>query len=131
MKLTDVAHANDGDEGSSVEAHKTEIPYNASQVSLELLEKQLYKDFMALKVEDISASSVTNDQIQAAYEPLNQKTDAFEYQVTDFIETLLEFLGIDDKPSYTRSQMSNRSETLQDVLSALYCPDNVLVSHRK
>ena len=118
LKLTHVAHANDGDEGSSVEAHKTEIPYNASQVSLELLEKQLYKDFMALKVEDISASSVTNDQIQAAYEPLNQKTDAFEYQVTDFIETLLEFLGIDDSPTYTRSQMSNRSETLQDVLSA-------------
>lgn len=124
LKLTHVAHANDGDEGSSVEAHKTEIPYNASQVSLELLEKQLYKDFMALKVEDISASSVTNDQIQAAYEPLNQKTDAFEYQVTDFIETLLEFLGIDDSPTYTRSQMSNRQEIVDIVnTSAETLPD--------
>ena len=79
---------------------------------------EIYKDFMALKVEDISAGNVTATQIQAAYEPLNQKTDQFEYQVTEFINGILALAGIDDEPSYTRSQMSNQSETIEMVLQA-------------
>lgn len=117
LKLLRVAHADDGDDGSEVEAHKVEVPYNANEAALNRLERQLYKDFMALNVENISAGA-TNDQIQAAYEPINQKTDLFEYQVTEFIEKVLELAGIEDTPTYTRSQMSNRSETIQDVLSA-------------
>jgi hypothetical protein len=105
------------DEGSKAEAHKVDVPFQASAEALDRLEKQLFKDFMALKVDDISAGA-TNDQIQAAYEPLNQKTDDFEYCVTDFIEGILTLVGIDDTPTYTRSQMSNRAEILQNVLSA-------------
>lgn len=116
LKLTHVAHADGDGEGSEIQAHKVEAPYQGNAVTLEKLEKQLFKDFMALKVEDISADNVTNDQIEAAYEPLNQKTDLFEYQVTDFIEKVLELAGIDDAPTYTRSQMSNRSETLDGLL---------------
>lgn len=117
LKMTHVAHADNGDEGSEVEAHKVEVPYAANKTALEVLERQLYKDFMALNVETISAGA-TNDQIQAAYEPINQKTDLFEYQVTEFIEKILKVAGIEDTPTYTRSQTSNRSETIQDVLSA-------------
>ena len=47
-----------------------------------------------------------------------QKTDQFEYQVTDFINGILALAGIDDEPTYTRSQMSNQSETLEMVLQA-------------
>lgn len=117
LKLTRVAHA-DGDEGASVDAHKVDVPFEASSEALDRLERQLYKDFMALKVEDISASSVTNDQIQAAYEPINQKTDQFEYQVTEFIQGILALAGIEDEPTYTRSQMSNQSELIDLLLSA-------------
>lgn len=116
LKLTRVAHA-DGDEGAEVDAHKVDVPFEASGETLDRLERQLYKDFMALKVEDISASSVTNDQIQAAYEPINQKTDQFEYQVTEFIQGILALAGIDDEPTYTRSQMSNQSELIELLLS--------------
>lgn len=116
LKLTHVAHADGDGEGSEIQAHKVEAPYQGNAVTLERLEKQLFKDFMALKVEDISANNVTNDQIEAAYEPLNQKTDQFEYQVTDFIEKILELAGIEDTPTYTRSQMSNKSETLDGLL---------------
>ena len=116
MKLTRVAHA-DGDDGAEVEAHKVEVPFEASAEALDRLEKQLYKDFMALKVDDISAGA-TNDQIQAAYEPINQKTDAFEYCVTDFIERILELAGIEDTPTYTRSQLSNRTEVAEMLLQA-------------
>lgn len=117
LKLTHVAHA-DGDEGASVDAHKVDVPFEATGEALDRLEKQLYKDFMALKVEDISASNVTNDQIQAAYEPINQKTDQFEYQVTEFIDGILALAGIEDEPTYTRSQMSNKGELIELMLSA-------------
>ena len=117
LKITHVAHA-DGDDGASVDAHKVDVPFNASEAALDRLQFQLYKDFMALKVEDVSAGAVTATQIQAAYEPINQKTDQFEYQVTAFINGILALAGIEDEPTYTRSQMSNQDETLGMVLQA-------------
>lgn len=114
--VTHVAHA-DGDDGASVDSHKVEVPFEASAEALDRLERQLYKDFMALKVEDIS-SGATDDQIQSAYEPINQKTDSFEFQVTKFIKGILSIAGIDDKPSYTRSQMSNQTEIIDNVLKS-------------
>ena len=115
--VTHVAHA-DGDDGASVDSHKVEVPFEASAEALDRLERQLYKDFMALKVEDIS-SGATDDQIQSAYEPINQKTDSFEFQVTKFIKGILSIAGIDDKPSYTRSQMSNQTEIIDNVLKSV------------
>jgi hypothetical protein len=116
MKLTHVAHA-DGDDGAEVDAHTVNVPFEATAEALDRLEKQLYKDFMALQVDDISAGA-TNDQIQAAYEPINQKTDAFEYCVSDFIERILELAGIEDTPTYTRSQLSNRAEVAEMLFQA-------------
>ena len=117
LKLTRVAHA-DGDDGASVEAHNVTVEFEATAEALDRLTNQLYADFMAFKVQDVSAGSVTATQIQAAYEPINQKTDQFEYQVTEFINGILALAGIDDEPTYTRSQMSNQSETLEMVLQA-------------
>jgi SPP1 family phage portal protein len=123
LTVTHFAKMDNTDEGSKAEAHKVEVPFQASAEALDRLEKQLHKDFMALKVDDISAGA-TNDQIQAAYEPLNQKTDDFEYCVTDFIEGILALVGIDDTPTYTRSQMSNRAEIVEIInTSAETLPD--------
>lgn len=122
LKLTHVAHA-DGDDGAEVEGHNVSVEFQATAEALDRLERQLFKDYMGLKVEDISAGA-TNDQIQSAYEPLNQKTDQFEYCVNDFIMGILALAGIEDEPTYTRSQMSNRAETLDMVLqSAEYLDD--------
>lgn len=127
LKLTHTAHA-DGDDGASVEAHNVSVEFEATAEALDRLERQLFKDFMALKVDDIAAGA-TNDQIQAAYEPINQKTDQFEYQVTDFIQGILELAGIEDEPTYTRSQMSNQSELLEMVLQcAEYLDDEYVTS---
>ena len=128
MKLIGAANIGD-DEGASATPHTVEPPFAASAEALNRLEKQLYKDFMALKVEDISAGSVTATQIQAAYEPINQKTDQFEYCVTEFIKGILELAGIEDEPTYTRSQMSNQSELLDMVLqSAEYLDDEYVTT---
>jgi SPP1 family phage portal protein len=115
LKLTRVTHA-DGDDGASVDAHKVEVEFEASETALNRLRNQLYTDFMALDVDKLSASNVTATQIKAAYEPINQKTDQFEYQVTEFITNLLDFLDIDDTPTYTRSQMSNQAETVDIIV---------------
>lgn len=127
LKLTRVAHA-DGDDGASVEAHNVTVEFEATAEALDRLTNQLYTDFMALKVQDVSAGSVTATQIQAAYEPINQKTDQFEYQVTEFINGILALAGIDDEPTYTRSQMSNQSETLEMVLQAAEYLDDEYVT---
>ena len=127
LKLTRVAHA-DGDDGASVEAHNVNVEFQATAEALDRLTDQLYTDFMALKVQDVSAGSVTATQIQAAYEPINQKTDQFEYQVTEFINGILALAGIEDEPTYTRSQMSNQSETLEMVLQAAEYLDDEYVT---
>ena len=112
---------------ASVEAHNVSVEFEATAEALDRLEKQLFKDFMALKVEDIGAGA-TNDQIQAAYEPINQKTDQFEYQVTEFINGILALAGIEDEPTYTRSQMSNQSELLEMVLQCAEYLDDEYVT---
>ena len=127
LKLTRVAHA-DGDDGASVEAHNVNVEFQATAEALDRLTAQLYADFMALKVQDVYAGSVTATQIQAAYEPINQKTDQFEYQVTEFINGILTLAGIEDEPTYTRSQMSNQSETLEMVLQAAEYLDDEYVT---
>ena len=127
LKLTRVAHA-DGDDGASVEAHNVNVEFQATAEALDRLTNQLYADFMALKVQDVSAGSVTATQIQAAYEPINQKTDQFEYQVTEFINGILALAGIEDEPTYTRSQMSNQSEMLEMVLQAAEYLDDEYVT---
>ena len=127
LKLSHVAHA-DGDEGASVEAHNVNVEFQATAEALDRLTDQLYTDFMALKVQDVPAGSVTATQIQAAYEPINQKTDQFEYQVTEFVNGILALAGIEDEPTYTRSQMSNQSETLEMVLQAAEYLDDEYVT---
>ena len=127
LKLTRVAHA-DGDEGAGVEAHNVSVEFEASAEALDRLTEQLYADFMALKVQDVSAGSVTATQIVAAYEPINQKTDQFEYCVTEFINGILELAGIEDEPTYTRSQMSNQGELLEMVLQCAEYLDDEYVT---
>lgn len=106
-----------GDEaGAKAEAHTIDVPYRARERALNRLRKDLYEDFMALDVEIISAGNITATQIQAAYEPLNQKTDEFEMCVIDFINGILALAGVEDKPTFTRSQITNKSEKLQNLL---------------
>ena len=127
VKLTRVAHA-DGDDGASVEAHNVSVEFEATAEALDRLTNQLYTDFMALNVQGLSAGNKTATEITAAYEPINQKTDQFEYQVTEFINGILALAGIEDEPTYTRSQMSNQGEMLEMVLQAAEYLDDEYVT---
>lgn len=60
--------------------------------------------------------------------PLDLKTDKFEAEVTKFIVEILRLAGIDDKPSYTRSQIINRLEETQSLLlGAQYYDDEYVL----
>lgn len=101
-----------------VDAHSTETPYNSTDSILDRLEKDLYMDAMALDYEKIASGSAVTAQIEAAYEPLNQKCDSIEYCVSDFLQRLMELVGIDDEYSFTRSKLVNTTELIQAVLSS-------------
>ena len=127
--VTHVAHA-DGDDGASVDAHTLSVPFEASAEALDRLKKQLFDDFMALDVSILSAGSVTATQIISAYEPLNQKTDGFEFNTTEFIKGILAIANIEDEPSYTRSQMSNQTEIIDNVLKATEYLDSEYITQK-
>ena len=92
------------------------------------MRSDMYDDFMALDTKAIAGGAVTATQIQAAYEPLNQKTDSFEYEVTKFIKGILAVAGIDDVPSFTRSMIVNKNEEISLITqSAMYLSEEYVV----
>ena len=115
LKTIHVAHL-EGDE--QVDEHQIDVPFQASEVALNRLRGQLFDDFMALDVKEISGGAATATQIKAAYEPLNAKTDLFEYQVTEFINGILDIVGIEDEPTYTRSLIVNQQEMIQNLVTS-------------
>lgn len=117
VHAANVENAN-GEAGAKATAHTMDVPYNAREAALDRLKKDLYEDYMALDVAQIAAGSVTATQIEAAYEPLNEKADAWEYCVIEFIDGLLALLDIEDTPSFMRSQISNKKEYTEMILSA-------------
>jgi hypothetical protein len=117
-------HAAQVDDDQVLTPNNVEPAYESREALLERLEKQLYKDAMALDTTDIASGAVTATQIEAAYEPLNEKLDLFEAQVTDFIHRLLAVAGVEDDPVYERSIMINKTETINSITAgALYLDD--------
>jgi len=101
-----------------VQSHTLDVPYQSREALLQRLEKDLYKDAMALDTENIANGATTATQIRAAYEPLNSKVDSYEYCVLDFIQGILELAGIEDEPTFTRSMIVNVNESVQTILQA-------------
>lgn len=126
-----VAHVGgDNDDEPGISTEKVEAAFAGSQAALAQLKEQLYTDAMALNVEIIKAGNVTATQIKSAYEPINEKTDDFEYCANDFVNGILKLAGIDDEPSYVRSIIANQSEDVQTLLSASEYLDDEFVVRR-
>lgn len=106
------------EEGASAESHSIEAPYQSREAILNRLEKDLYRDAMAVNTDDIAAGQVTATQIKAAYDAHNSKVDQYEMCVIDFIQGVLTVAGIADDPTFTRSQVANETEMIQNVVAA-------------
>lgn len=111
-------HAAVTDDGVSADSHNMEAPYQSREALLAKLRSDLYEDAMALDTKNIASGAVTATQIKAAYEPLNSKTDQYEYCVRDFLKGILKLAGIDDEPLFTRSVIVNSQEEVQLVIQS-------------
>lgn len=111
-------HIATADDEADATPQQLEAPYASREALLDRLRSDLYEDAMALDVKNIANGAVTATQIKAAYEPLNSKTDQFEYCVLDFLHGIMEVAGIEDEPSFTRSVIVNTSEEIQNVVQA-------------
>lgn len=106
MKLNHIVKVG---EGQSVEPHTQEIPYNARESFLNMIRKQLYEDYGGLDVHVIAAGA-TNDHIDAAYQPMDEECDEFEYCVDEAMARILELAGLDEEAKYKRNRISNEKE---------------------
>lgn len=118
------------DEGAEAQSHTLEAPYESREALLDRLDKDLYRDAMALDTNAIAGGAVTATEIKAAYEPLNSKADGFEYCVLDFVNRILELAGVDDKATFTRSMIVNVTESVQVVLQAAPYLDSEYVTRK-
>ena len=102
--------------GSTAEPHTFEVPYAARQTALEILERQIYEDKMALNTKEITGGSLTNVAIKASMTNLNLKCDRYEWQVFAFVQGVLRLIGIEtEQISFVRQALVNQSEVVQDI----------------
>lgn len=104
-------------ENSSITPYTQEIPFQARAEALKQLRNQIYENFGGFDVHAMEASA-TNDHIQAAYWPMDEEADAFEYQLITAIRLILDMLGIDDVPVFVRNRVSNQVEQTNMILAA-------------
>lgn len=123
-------HAANIDQDVNLQSHTIEQPYQSREAILDRLEKKLYKDAMALNTYDLASGAVTATQIIAAYEPLNEKLDLHEEQLSESLERLLEVADVEDEATYNRSLIVNQSEMIDNYLNAAQYLDDEYVTEK-
>ena len=123
-----LAHIAKVDRDQTVTPFTQEIPSTARETLLTRLKADLYEDFGALDVHTVAAGA-TNDHIDAAYQPLDEEADDFEYQCTECIQQILGLQGIDDEPIFKRNRISNEMETVQMlIMEAPYLDEETVLN---
>lgn len=113
IKLNHVAVADTMN--SPITPYTQDIPVNARESILNSLREQIYEDYGGLDVHTVAAGA-TNDHIDAAYQPMDEEADDFEYQVIECVQGILDILGIDDVPIFNRNRISNQKEQTEMLM---------------
>ena len=104
--------------GGNIKPYTVDIPFEARKAYLEHIRSTIYEAFGALDVHQLSAGS-TNDHIDAAYQPVDEEADDFEYQCIEFIQQICRFIGFNDAvPTFKRNRISNQTEQTEMIISA-------------
>jgi len=130
QRLKTIHAANVEDTGATAQANSLEAPHEGREALLDRLAKDMYADYMALNIDEIKGGANTATQIRAAYEPMNNKADQFEYCVIDFIQGILAVAGIEDTPTFTRSYLINTQEEISTLLQAAQYLDDEYVTRK-
>lgn len=104
------------DDGASAESHTIDVPYASREALLDRIRFDLYEDYMALDTKNIAGGAATATQIKAAYEPLNNKADMYEYCIHDFLKNLFALAGVEGEASFTRSVIVNSQDEIQTII---------------
>ena len=118
------------EEGQEIDPVSVNIPFDAREKLLDRIDRDIYRDYGALNVDEIKSGAVTATQILAAYEPMNIKADQYEYCIHEFIKGLLEVAGVEDEATFTRSKLINVNEEIQTVLQASTALDEEYVTRK-
>lgn len=104
------------DDGAKAEAHTLDLPYQSREAILDRLEGEMYKDFMIMQPNMLSAGrSTTATAIKAAYEPMNLFSNMMEARITEFVKGLLGIIGVKDTVHFTRATIVNDLEAARTV----------------
>lgn len=118
LRFTHIATA-DTMSGGAIKPYTVDIPFEARKAYLEHIRRRIYEDFGALDVSDISAGNRTATEINAAYQPMDEEADAFEYQIIEFVQRICSLAGHPGvTPIFKRNRISNQTEQTQMILSA-------------
>lgn len=124
LKIQHVAEIGTGEDGVKLTPYTQEIPFAARQAYLTDIRKGIYEDFGALDVHEVDADS-TNDHLEAAYQPLDENADDFEYQVITFVQQILRLAKLpEDTPIFKRNRISNTREQVEIVTMEAEYLDN-------
>ena len=116
MKLQHVAVADT--DNSSVTPYVQDIPVTARAEFLKEIRASIYEDFGAMDVHTVAAGA-TNDHIDAAYQPMDEEADDFEYQISQCVLQLERLNGWDELlPQFKRNRISNQYEQTQMIMLA-------------
>ena len=130
QRLKTIHAANVEDTGATAQANSLEAPHEGREALLDRLAKDMYADYMALNIDEIKGGANTATQIRAAYEPMNNKADQFEYCVLEFLQGILSVAGLEDKPTFTRSYLVNTTEEISVLLQAAQYLDDEYVTRK-
>ena len=115
-------------ENSNITPYTQEIPSAARTALIDSLRAQIYEDYGGLDVHTIAAGA-TNDHIDAAYQPMDEEADDFEYQIIKAVRGILSIIGIDDMPIFKRNRISNSKEQVEmAMLTANYLDDETILN---
>lgn len=116
----------------SVTPYTQEVPYQARKELLAQLKSQMYEDFGGLDTSSISAAAKTATEINAAYQPMDENADDFEFQIIEAVQKLLALQGVSEKdatPQFKRNRISNQLEQVQMVMmEAQYLDDETILT---
>jgi len=117
------------EDNAAAEAHTYDVPVDSRAKMLDILKHDMYEDFQLLNVSDISAGNKTATEIRAAYQSQDDKCSAFEYEIIEFIQGILNIVGINDYPSFRWNKVVNERELVESVMmAAQYLDDETILS---
>lgn len=112
-----IAIPSDDGTTAGAEPRTIDVPYNARKEALALLKKELYADYMALDMDELTGGSLTNVAINAATKNMDLKADKYEYQAADFVRGVMALAGVESTViEFRRNRIENEIEKADNDL---------------